>query len=448
MINTAFVLTYLLRFRSGLVDNALEVTATGLFFAGLILTLMWILLFTFFGLYKSKFAISRLDEIITLFKAVTVGTLILFIQSFDIRNPLPPTRFVLYNYWALMIVLASMGRIVIRTWEKKRLKRGIGHRNTLIVGAGDKAFEVKRKTVLHPALGLRIIGFIQMKKKVHPEIETGEIFGTVREIRSCIHSKDIEEIIIAVENSKSSEIAAIIDQCDSEPVNIRAVSDIYDIASGRSRTKNILGIPFVEIFPDRLKPWERYVKRLIDFTVSFLILFVFLPLWVIIALLIKLSSQDPVFYKQKRVGFKGKVFTMYKFRSMIKDAEKHTGPVLVEGKDTRITVIGKILRRPHLDEIPQFINVLEGDMSLVGPRPERPYLVEKFKDKIPLYSRRLSVRPGITGWAQIKQSYESSIKDVTKKLEYDLFYIENMSLQLDLSILLRTAVIMIKGKGK
>jgi len=448
MINIAFFLICFFRFRSGFIDNPITLTIRGMLLSGLVLTVMWLILFTFFGLYHSKSGVSRLDEIISILKAVTAGAILLFIQSFDPHNPLPSTRVILYSYWVMMIVFPGAGRIAIRTIERNRLQRGLGHRNAVIIGTGAKACSVKKKIELYPSIGFRVSGFIQHKKKVNPEIQEEEILGTVKEIKNCIREKNIEEVIIAVENIKSSEMAVIIDQCNGESVTIRAVSDIYDIASGRSRTRMIHGIPFVEIFPDKMKPWERSAKRLIDILVSFCILFLFFPIWVFIGFLIKITSRGPVFYKQKRVGLKGKVFTMFKFRSMIKDAEKQTGPVLIDGSDSRITKVGSIIRKLRIDEIPQFINVLEGDMSLVGPRPERPYFVEKFRDKIPLYTRRLSVRPGITGWAQIKQTYESSVKDITKKLEYDLFYIQNMSFQLDLNILLRTIVIMFRRRGK
>jgi exopolysaccharide biosynthesis polyprenyl glycosylphosphotransferase len=197
-----------------------------------------------------------------------------------------------------------------------------------------------------------------------------------------------------------------------------------------------------------MQPWERVVKRLIDIVVSLIVLVAGLPLWILIAILIKIDSRGPVIYKQERVGKDGKIFTLYKFRSMHENAEALTGPTWAMKNDPRVTRVGKILRKLHLDEIPQFVNVLKGDMSLIGPRPERPVFVEKLSKEIPLYRRRLKVKPGITGWAQVKYKYDESIEDVKKKLQYDLFYIENMSLRMDLKIIAYTILHILSGKGQ
>jgi len=201
------------------------------------------------------------------------------------------------------------------------------------------------------------------------------------------------------------------------------------------------------VTPEIMKPWEESLKRALDVLVAFLVLVLGLPFWILVAALIKLDSPGPVLYRQERLGKNGNSFRIFKFRSMATDAEKKSGPVWAAKKDPRVTRVGRIIRKLHVDEVPQFINVLLGDMSLVGPRPERSFFVEKLAAELPLYKRRLRVRPGITGWAQVKHKYDESIEDVKVKLKYDLFYIENMSWRMDLKILFNTFYVMLMGKG-
>lgn len=203
----------------------------------------------------------------------------------------------------------------------------------------------------------------------------------------------------------------------------------------------------MEVHPELLKTWESFAKRFLDLLTSLSILILTLPLWMIIAAMIKLNSHGPVLYRQIRVGKDGRHFKMLKFRSMKTDAEKHTGPVWAGRNDPRVTKVGRFLRKTHLDELPQFLNVVKGDMSLVGPRPERPFFVEKLSKEIPLYKHRHRVKPGITGWAQVKYKYDENIEDVRNKIKYDLFYIENNSWRLDLKILFNTVYVMVAGKG-
>jgi exopolysaccharide biosynthesis polyprenyl glycosylphosphotransferase len=201
------------------------------------------------------------------------------------------------------------------------------------------------------------------------------------------------------------------------------------------------------LLKDHMPAWEAQIKRLIDIVVSGLVLVAGAPAWLLLAGIIRWTSPGKAIYNQERVGQNGKNFVMHKFRSMREDAEKHTGPQWASEKDPRITPVGRFIRKTRLDEIPQFVNVLKGDMSLVGPRPERQFFVEQLKDEIPWYIRRLKMKPGITGWAQIKHKYDSSIEDVKQKVMYDLFYFENMSLVLDLKIIVRTFWVVVTGRG-
>jgi len=240
----------------------------------------------------------------------------------------------------------------------------------------------------------------------------------------------------------------VVDKVGRMDVGLKIIPDMYDIISGQARTNQIYGFPLIDIFPQLMPQWEKAFKRLIDVVVSSITLLILLQFFPLIALAVYIDSPGPVFYRQERVGKNGKIFKMIKFRTMIPDAEKETGPVWSQKQDPRITRVGYFLRKTRLDEIPQFINVLQGDMSLVGPRPERPVFVDQFVKTIPLYRHRLKMKPGITGWAQTMHKYDESFEDVKKKLEYDLYYLENMSLKLDFKIIMNTFATVFTAKGQ
>jgi len=419
----------------------------------LILFIVWFLFFLFFGLYRSWYARSRFDEFVVVLKTISIGMGIIFVATFDTQVDLesPPTfsRIIIISYWFMLVFFVSLGRILLRTIQRKLLEFGIGRRNTLIIGWNDKARELFDKLDNAPALGYRVKGFIsQSKKNLKKSYRTLSVIGTYGDIKDITLKNKIEEIIIAVKESTHKDVVSIISRCDNLPVTLKIVPDLYDIVMGYGRTNQIYGIPLIEILPQLMPDWEKQIKRLIDIFISIIVILFFSPLWILVAIIIKLSSRGPIFFRQKRVGQNEKIFEILKFRSMVDKAEKETGAVWAAENDPRITRVGNILRKTRIDEIPQFINILFNDMSLIGPRPERPQIVNRLKNKIPLYNRRHRMKPGITGWAQIKGGYDTSIEDVQKKLEYDLFYLENMSLRMDLKIMLRTAYTMIAGKGQ
>ncbi|MBC8180643.1 sugar transferase [candidate division KSB1 bacterium] len=419
----------------------------------LILFFVWFLFFLFFGLYRSWYARSRFDEFVVVLKTISIGMGIIFVATFDTQVDLDsaPTfsRIIIISYWLMLVFFVSLGRILLRTIQRKLLEIGIGRRNTLIIGWNDKARELFDKLDNAPALGYQVKGFIsQSKKNLKKSYRALSVIGSYGDIKNITLQNKIEVIIIAVKESTHKEVVNIISRCDNLPVTLKIVPDLYDIVMGYGRTNQIYGIPLIEILPQLMPDWEKQIKRLIDIFISIFVIFILLPIWILVAIVIKLSSRGPIFFRQKRVGQNEKIFEILKFRSMVDKAEKETGAVWAEENDPRITRVGNILRKTRIDEIPQFINILFNDMSLIGPRPERPQIVNRLKNKIPLYNRRHRMKPGITGWAQIKSGYDTSIEDVQKKLEYDLFYLENMSLRMDLKIMLRTAYTMIAGKGQ
>ncbi|HEY5565543.1 MAG TPA: sugar transferase, partial [Rhodothermia bacterium] len=279
---------------------------------------------------------------------------------------------------------------------------------------------------------------------------TTEVQDDIRSVAvlpRLIDELDVQDVLIVLGRDDQRNLSDVLRRCDGKSVVLKLIPDFYHMLGGMARTEQIYGLPMIEVMPEPMRPWESSAKRLLDIVVSTLVLLVGAPMWLSVAALIRITSHGNAIFRQERVGQYGRLFTMYKFRTMHDDAESDTGPVWATEDDPRYTRLGRWLRRTRIDEVPQLINVLKGDMSLVGPRPEREYFVEKLVKDVPLYRRRLRVKPGITGIAQVKWKYDQSLEDVRQKVKYDLFYISNMSLRMDLKILFATVRTMLSGKG-
>lgn len=448
MINLAWLVYSYIRLKTGWFDL---IIAPEIFIPGLVIYFYWLLIFTFVGMYRTWFAASRFDEISTLFKASFFGIFLLFFLIFIddyMHNVATATRILIFIYWALFLVFVGAGRLFIRSLQRNLLIKGIGRRCGLIIGFNERAREVLDSVTNAKALGIDIEAFVAVDEaNVGKEYKNIRVEGTIAHLNSLIEKYKAKEIILALEKENHDVLVDIISKTEGKNINLKIVPDLYEILSGQARTSQIYGIPLIDIMPELMPEWEKKLKRVFDILVSLLILVITSPILIITSIAIKLDSKGPVFFKQERMGQNGKVFNILKFRSMINDAEKYTGPVWSQKDDPRVTRVGKIVRKMRIDEIPQMYNVLKGEMSLVGPRPERPYFVEKLSQEIPYYKRRLKVRPGITGWAQVKHKYDESIEDVKVKLRYDLFYIENMSIRMDFKIMLRTILVVLFGKG-
>lgn len=447
-INLAWIIYSIFRLESGWFE---VLTIPQVYVAGALIYIYWLFLFFLVGMYQSWFACSRFDELSTLTKTIFVGIFILFfvILFDDYRQEVPSSnRFLIFIYAVITLIFTSAGRLTLRSLQRRLLIKGYGRKKAFIVGFNSKANKLHEKISLYKPLGIDVAGYIAVKKENVGKEHLGvKVIGIVGDIEKYIEEFGVKDIIIALESHDEDLFIKIISLCDSKNVGVKIAPDLYSIITGQARTLQIYGFPLIDIMPQLMPEWEKRAKRIMDISFSFLFLLLSSPIILLASIAIKLESKGPVLYKQERAGLNGKPFNIYKFRSMRIDAEKYTGPIWSQKDDPRITRVGKFIRKVRMDEIPQFINVLKGEMSFVGPRPERPFFVEKLSKDIPLYKKRLKVRPGITGWAQVKHKYDETLDDVKVKLRYDLFYIENMSLRMDLKIIFRTVFIVLFGKG-
>ncbi|MEO1451971.1 MAG: sugar transferase, partial [Bacteroidota bacterium] len=358
-------------------------------------------------------------------------------------------RVLLSVYLGLQFGGIAIVRFIITTRTNMRIRaRKMGF-PTLVVGCQEQA-----KKIFDELDGMRRSLGYQFKGYVPPETPADNLFrgklknlGEISRLAEIIKSRKIEEVIVALEPHEASQINQVIDQCERTAAHLKVVPGVYDFIVGSAKVSHILGAPLIEVFPHLMRPWERVGKRVFDLVFSGLALIMLTPVYAMLAILIKSDSEGPIFFKQERIGKLGKPFYIYKFRSMYIDAEKF-GPALSSDEDPRITKIGKFLRKTRLDELPQFWNVLIGDMSVVGPRPERQFYIDQIVKLAPHYRHLHKVKPGITSWGQVKYGYASTVEEMVERLTFDILYMENISLALDLKIILYTIIVIVEGRGK
>ena len=423
-------------------------TEYSIFSIFILLQIFWCFIFWAINLYNGDAEVSRFGETETLIKLTfIIMSTTIFLLGIDISLGPVKSQYII-RYWIFFTLLTVLNRWVIRSIQKLLLKKGYGQHNVIIIGSGDRSKFVTEKLLNHRQQLYRVIGFIKTNNDDNNENKMPLFLGEENNLKEIISKNPVSDIVIALDDMDHNHIMKLISVINGAPVSIKIVPDLYEVISGLARTEQISGMPLIEVNFQESKWSSSGLKRALDFILSSIALIALFPIAILIGIIIKINSKGPIIYSQKRLGYKGRPYKIYKFRSMIVDAENESGPVWALDDDPRVTSFGKTLRKYRIDELPQLINVFLGHMSLIGPRPERPYFIEKLKEKFPLYERRFRVRPGITGWSQIKHPSDLKEEDVRQKLRYDFYYIENLSFNLDLKILLSTVVVVLSGRGR
>jgi exopolysaccharide biosynthesis polyprenyl glycosylphosphotransferase len=422
------------------------------FYIGLIVVpLGWLVFYTATGFYTNIYRKSRLKELGQTLLTTLIGTLFIFFVL------LLDDELVSYKHYyksflaifSLHFLLTFVLRFILSTKTAHRIQRREIGFNTLIVGSNEKAMQLFTELENEPSgYGHKLVGFARVNggKPLLLETQLPDL-GSYKMIKNIVTEHQIEEVIIAIESSEHENIGRIINDLEGTKVLIKVIPDIYDILSGSVKMTTIFGAPLIVVNSEIMPPWQQTSKRALDIISALFVLLFFSPVFLVTALIVKLSSRGPAIFSQERIGQHGKPFMIYKFRSMYTDAEKN-GPALSSENDNRITKFGRFMRKTRLDEIPQFYNVLVGDMSLVGPRPERKFYIDRIVEKAGHYNHLLKVRPGITSWGQVKYGYAENVDQMIERLKFDVLYIENMSLIIDFKILIYTILTVLKGSGR
>ncbi|MBU2019535.1 MAG: sugar transferase [Bacteroidetes bacterium] len=411
---------------------------------------LWLFIYFLQGTYVDVRRMHRLRIFALSFQASLFGVLALFFLLL-IDDAIVGYQ-TYYKSLGLLFGIHLTSMLFFRIWLVSWIVHQIHKRKygfkTLLIGGSEKAMSILQEIKNLPkGIGNEIVGFVNLNGVDRlPEKEI-PYFGHIDSLEKVMMEHQFEEVIIALESTEHERLRSILARVDNGNVKIKIISDMYDILSGTVKMTNIFGAILTEVNTETMPDWQQIVKRILDIVLSLIALVLLIPVYITLAFMVKFSSKGPIFFTQERVGLRGKLFSIYKFRTMYVDAEKG-GPQLSSQNDPRITPSGKIMRKMRLDEFPQFYNVLIGDMSLVGPRPEREFFIDQIKKVEPQFLQLTKVRPGITSWGQVKFGYAENVEQMLQRMKYDLLYLRNRTLALDFKIMLYTVMIILKGSGK
>ena len=447
--SVAWLLFNILRYEVFAIDEGADRLLDYLQYPGVlggqvVIPLFWLVLYYFSGYYNKPFGKSRLTELFSTFITVLIGTVFVFFALLldDIPRSIDIYYKLFFGMFGLQFFITYIPRLLITQSGMRKIKNREWAMKVLIIGAGGKAVRIAHDLY---RLGYDICGFVSEDERTPVKADRNQVLGTVEDIPVLMEKENVDEIVLAVESKNNKALLGILYSLYRYKRPIKVLADRFNMLS-KIQLRTIRGIPLVDVTDNNFSPAEQNIKLFLDKVCSVVALLLLSPLFAYIAWRVKKDSPGPVFFRQERIGYLGQPFWMYKFRTMYVNAEEN-GPSLSSEDDLRVTPFGRIMRKYRLDELPQFWNVLKGDMSLVGPRPERKYFIDEIVKTAPYYYLLHNVRPGITSLGMVKYGYAASVDKMVERMEYDILYYENMSLTLDLTILIYTVKTVITGKG-